>query len=273
MLKVSGLYVYPIKSLGGIALKSAQVTSRGLEHDRRWMLVDEHNRFLSQREIPEMALLHVEINKDCLLVTHRQQPEKMIYIPFLFDAKKQAVCTIWDDECVCEFINVKIDDWFTAVLKQKCSLVYMPFTSKRQVDQRYAEPGNINSFADGFPMLLIGQASLDDLNNRLIEAVLMNRFRPNIVFTGGEAFQEDQMQQFSINNLDFFGVKPCVRCPIITINQESGIAGKEPLKTLSDYRKKNNKIYFGQNLIHENEGIISLDDEIIIKKFNPEKLI
>jgi len=273
MLKVSGIYVYPIKSLGGISLKSAQVTSRGLEHDRRWMLVDEQNRFLSQREIPEMASLQVEINKDCLAVTHQQQPEKMVYIPFLFDAKKEAICTVWDDECICEFIDSKIDDWFSAVLKRKCHLVYMPFTTKRQVDQRYAQPENITSFSDGYPTLLIGQASLEDLNSKLNEAVPMDRFRPNIVFTGGEAFQEDQMQYFTINNLDFFGVKPCARCSVITIDQESGTAGKEPLKTLSGYRKRNNKIYFGQNLIHQDEGTISLNDELIIKELKPEKFI
>ncbi len=273
MLKISGLFVYPIKSLGGIALSKAQVTVCGLNHDRRWMLVDGNNRFLSQREVPKMALLYVEITANGLVVMHRQQPEEFVNIPFLFDAKETVVCTVWDDECEAEFVDTEIDSWFTRVLGLKCRLVYMPATTRRLVDQRYALPEHITSFTDAFPFLMIGQASLDELNGRLKEPVLMDRFRPNIVFTGGEAFQEDQMQQFTINKLNFYGVKPCARCPVVTVDQASGIAGKEPLKTLAGYRKKNNKVYFGQNLIHDGEGTISINDELIIKKLKPEKFI
>jgi uncharacterized protein YcbX len=273
MLKISGLFVYPIKSLGGISVNSAQVTSRGLKHDRRWMLVDENNRFLSQREIPEMALLYVEITNNGLLVMHRQQPEDFINIPFLFDANETALCTIWDDTCLAEFVNDEIDRWFTEMLHVKCRLVYMPVSARRQVDQRYARADHITSFADAFPMLLIGQASLDNLNNRLDEAVPMDRFRPNIVFIGGDPFLEDQMQHFSIGNINFYGVKPCARCSVITIDQEYGTVGKEPLKTLSGFRKKNNKVYFGQNLIHEGQGTINLNDELKVLELRPEKFI
>ncbi|MGI4750150.1 MAG: MOSC domain-containing protein [Janthinobacterium lividum] len=273
MLKISGLFVYPIKSLGGISLNKAQVTSRGLEHDRRWMLVDENNRFLSQREIPEMALLYVELTPKGLLVMHRKKAEEFIAIPFLFDANEEAICTIWDDECQAEFVDTEIDKWFTRILKIKCRLVYMPKNSKRMVDQQYAEPGQITSFSDAYPFLLAGEASLEDLNSRLKEPVLMDRFRPNIVFSGGEAFQEDQMAEFQIGDLHFYGVKPCARCPVITIDQESGISGKEPLKTLAIYRKKNNKVYFGQNLVHEGDGSLSIGDELVIKELKPEKFI
>ena len=273
MLKISGLFVYPIKSLGGIALNKAQVLSRGLEHDRRWMLVDEQNRFLSQREIPQMALLYVEITPKGLLVMHRHQPEEFVAVPFLFDAKEEAVCTIWDDECLAEFVDSEIDKWFTEMLQVKCRLVYMPVSTLRQVDQQYAQPGQITSFADAYPVLIVGQASLDELNSRLKEAIPMDRFRPNIVFTGGEPFQEDRMQYFNIGKVNFHGVKPCARCQVITIDQESGVAGKEPLKTLSAYRKKNNKVYFGQNLLHEGEGAISIGDELVVKKLKSEKSI
>lgn len=273
MLKISGLFVYPIKSLGGISLNKAQVTNRGLDHDRRWMLVDENKRFLSQREIPKMALLDVDINEKGLTVMHREKPEEFISVPFLFDAKEAAICSIWDDTCLAEFVDHQIDSWFSDMLDTKCRLVYMPVTARRQVDQQYARPDQITSFADAFPVLTIGQASLDELNKRLPKAVPMDRFRPNIVFTGGEPFLEDQMQHFRIGKLNFYGVKPCARCSVITIDQETGIAEKEPLKTLSDYRKKNNKIYFGQNLIHEGEGIIRVNDEIRIEKLRPEKFI
>ena len=273
MLKISGLFVYPIKSLGGISLNKAQVTSRGLEHDRRWMLVDEHNRFLSQREIPEMALLYVELTPNGLLVMHKKMPEEFISVPFLFDANEEAVCTIWDDECQAEFVDTEIDKWFSRVLKLKCRLVYMPKNSKRLVDQRYAGPGQITSFADAYPFLIVGDASLQDLNNRLQKPVPMDRFRPNIVFSGGEAFQEDQLAHFQIHELQFYGVKPCARCPVINLDQESGVSDKEPIKTLAGFRKKNNKIYFGQNLLHQGEGSISLGDEIIIKDLRSEKFI
>lgn len=273
MLKISGLFVYPIKSLGGIALNSVQVTTRGLKHDRRWMLVDGQNRFLSQRELPEMALLYVEITNNGLLVMHRQQPEEFINIPFLFDSKETALCTIWDDTCLAEFVNSAVDQWFSDMLQVKCRLVYMPDDAKRQVDQRYARADHITSFADAFPILIVGQASLDELNERLDEFVPMDRFRPNIVFTGGEPYLEDQMQSFYINNINFFGVKPCARCPVVGIDQEYGTVGKEPLKTLSGYRKKNNKVYFGQNLIYEGQGLISVDDEIRVKELRPEKFI
>lgn len=273
MLKISGLFVYPIKSLGGIALNKAQVTERGLEHDRRWMLVDENNRFLSQREIPQMALLYVELTPNGLVVMHRQQPEEFIAVPFLFDAKEEAVCTIWDDQCDAEFVDSEIDNWFTKVLQVKCRLVYMPANTKRIVDQQYANSNHITSFADAFSFLMVGDASLDELNSRLEKPVPINRFRPNIVFSGGKPFQEDQMQHFQIKGINFYGVKPCARCPVITIDQENGVTEKEPLKTLSAYRKKNNKVYFGQNLIHDGEGIISIGDEIKIEKLNPEKFI
>ncbi len=122
MLKISGLFIYPIKSLGGISLNKAQVTSRGLEHDRRWMLVDRNNRFLSQREIPEMALLYAELTPNGLLVMHRKKPEEFIAIPFLYEANEEAVCSIWDDECLAEFVDKAIDQWFTRILKIKCRL-------------------------------------------------------------------------------------------------------------------------------------------------------
>ncbi|RYY30282.1 MAG: MOSC domain-containing protein [Sphingobacteriaceae bacterium] len=273
MLKISGLFIYPIKSLGGISLKKATVTERGLEHDRRWMLVDAQNRFLSQREIHEMALLYVELTPKGLLVMHKKKPEEFIAIPFLFDANEEAVCTVWDDECQAEFVDTEIDKWFTRILKVKCRLVYMPKNSKRLVDQRYAKPDQITSFSDAYPFLLAGEASLKELNSRLTEPVLMDRFRPNIVFTGGEAFLEDELSQFQINELNFYGVKPCARCPVINIDQESGVSGKEPTKTLAGYRKKNHKIYFGQNLVHDGEGSIGIGDELVIKEIKPEKFI
>ncbi len=130
----------------------------------------------------------------------------------------------------------------------------------------YALNNDITNFSDGYPVLIIGQASLDDLNSRLSERLPMNRFRPNIVFTGGTPFQEDEMLHFKINGLDLYCVKPSARCVVTTTNQETGVTGKEPLKTLASYRSKNNKVYFGQNVLVKGEGKINVGDKIEIMR-------
>ena len=157
------------------------------------------------------------------------------------------------------------DEWFSRMLSLPCRLVYMPESSQRKVDPNYAH-GEITSFSDGYPLLLIGQASLDDLNNRLAQKITMERFRLNIVFTGGAPYEEDEMAAFNIAGITFYGVKPCARCVIPTIDLSTGEKGKEPLKTLSGYRQRNNKIYFGQNLLFRNAGPahISLGDAITL---------
>jgi uncharacterized protein YcbX len=146
----------------------------------------------------------------------------------------------------------------------------MPDATHRYVDSRYAHHKEITSFSDGYPLLLIGQASLDDLNSRLATPLPMNRFRPNMVFNGGTPFLEDSMAAFSINGITFFGIKPCARCVMTTIDQQTAQAAKEPLKTLSTYRMKNNKIHFGQNLLYQGNGVISLGHAITIHE---EKLV
>jgi uncharacterized protein YcbX len=148
------------------------------------------------------------------------------------------------------------------MLTLPCRLVYMPEDAQRKVDPNYAHGEEITSFSDGFPLLLIGQASLDDLNSRLSQPITMERFRPNIVFTGGIPYQEDEMATFDIAGIRFYGVKPCARCVITTIDILTGEKGKEPLKTLSKYRQRDNKLYFGQNCLHQSGGQIAVGDVI-----------
>ncbi len=268
MLQVSGLYIYPIKSLSGISLSSAKVTVMGLAHDRRWMLIDENNRFISQREVIQMVWLKVSIEPNALKVTDSRN-NTFIHIPFLKQLPGETITvTIWDDTCEAELVSKDADKWFSNALGINCRLVYMPDNSRRMVDQKYAPDDTITSFSDGYPSLLIGQASLDDLNNRLAAPILMDRFRPNIVFTGGLPYEEDLIGNFTINGVDFCGVKLCARCVLTTVDQFSGIKGKEPLKTLATYRLKNKKILFGQNLIHNDEGIISIGDELVVNSHN-----
>ena len=264
MLTVSELYIYPIKSLGGIALNSASLIERGFEHDRRWMLVDADNRFLSQREINTMALLKVQLAEQGLLITNINKPGEQLLVPFEPTITETEMVEVWSSRCRGQRVSDEVDAWFSKQLGFACKLFYMPNTTHLYVDGRYAHNKEITAFSDGYPLLLIGQASLDDLNSRLEEPLPMNRFRPNIVFTGGTPFQEDYMKLFEINGITFFGVKPCARCVMTTINQQTGEKAKEPLKTLSTYRLKNKKILFGQNLLHQGTGIISVGDTITI---------
>lgn len=271
MLHISALYIYPIKSLPGISVGQARLLPTGLEYDRRWMLVDEGNMFLSQRTLPEMTQLRVAIRDGHLEVTHRST-KQTINIPIQNSYSGEfAEVTIWDDTCRAEFVNAETDKWFSNSLGIKCRLVYMPDDIRRIVDQRYAPGDNITSFSDGYPLLLIGQASLDDLNSRLDTPIPMNRFRPNIVFAGGKPFDEDVMNDIRIGNVSLHGVKPCARCPVPAIDQETGERGKEPLKTLAKYRAKNNKIYFGQNLVHGGCGILSVGDTITVESHHTDE--
>lgn len=265
-MQVSELFIYPIKSVGGISVKTATVTDRGLQYDRRWMLIDENNRFMSQREFHQMAAIKTEIVSDGLLVTHNQQ-ETSFLIPFTPQQSDLLDVTVWDDTCQGQLVSEEADKWFSKVLNKHCRLVYMPDESHRPTDPRYAE-GYETSFSDGYAILLIGQASLDDLNSRLASPVKMDRFRPNIVFTGGEPFSEDGMHTFTINGVTFHGVKLCARCVMITIDQQTLQMGKEPTKTLASYRFKNNKILFGQNITHDNTGIINIGDELVIEELH-----
>lgn len=264
MLTVSELYIYPVKSLGGIALDKATLADRGFEHDRRWMLVDADNRFLSQREVNAMALLKVQITGEGLLIRNIGVPGEQLLAPFQPAFTETEMVTVWSNHCRAQRVSAEADAWFSQQLGLPCKLVYMPDSTRRYVDGRYAHNKEITSFSDGYPLLMIGQASLDDLNSRLETPLPMNRFRPNIVFTGGTAFQEDYMKHFEINGIPFFGVKPCSRCVMTTIDQQTAEKAKEPLKTLSSYRMKNKKVLFGQNVLHQGTGVVSIGDTITI---------
>ncbi len=262
MLSISHLYVYPIKSLGGIELNSASLTDRGIEHDRRWMLVDEDHRFLTQREFPQMALLRTAIHANELTVYEKGNEAGKISVNLYPRGSELTKVEIWDDVCNAIEISSEANVWFSKKLNMSCKLMYMPDESKRKVDMDYALNNEITGFSDAYPLLMIGQASLDDLNSRLEKPVQMNRFRPNIVFTGGAAFEEDTMQHFQISGIDLYAAKPCARCVVTTTDQETGSTAKEPLKTLASYRTGNNKVYFGQNILYKNEGMIKVGDEL-----------
>jgi len=261
MLTLSEINIYPIKSLAGISLQSSVVEERGLKYDRRWVLVDDTNTFFTQRDFPEMALINVEIEKDGLKLQHKRKNIELLRVPFNFDHSKKDKVVIWDDSVEGEFYNKIIDEWFSDILGIKCHLVKMPESTKRIVDETYAKNKTV-SFADGYPFLIIGQSSLDNLNSRMEVPLPMNRFRTNFVFTGGQPFEEDRWKKFKIGEIIFEAVKPCARCVITTTNQETAERLHEPLLTLSKYRKFDNKVMFGMNLICESIGQIKVGDKI-----------
>lgn len=266
LLALSEIWIYPIKSLGGIALQSASVKKKGLQYDRRWMLIDQHGVAMTQRSIPEMALFKVRMEKERITIDFRQSGRTISSA--ILEGGSPATgpgttASVWDDKVHVLEVNSEISGWFSRHLKIPCRLVAFPEKNPRPVDPRYSIPNEHVSLADASPFLIIGQKSLDDLNAKLPEPVPMNRFRPNFVFTGGTPFIEDTWKDVSIGTLRFVAVRKTDRCILPTIDQETGTKGAEPLKTLSTYRKIDNKVYFGQNMVSFDEGKIAVGDRII----------
>ncbi len=260
ILKVSEINIYPVKSLGGIAMQSATVMKKGLEHDRRWMLMDEDNIFLTQRIHTKMALFRMGFANNGFRVSFDGQ---QIDIPHTFEGDPVRA-KIWDDDVTVQEVSARHSEWFSKNLGINCKLVAFPEQNERPVDIKYRVADDHVSLADAYPLLICGQNSLNDLNERLEVPVPMNRFRPNIVFTGGDPFEEDTWSRFTLGSLNFAGVKPSKRCVLITVDQETGVKGTEPLVTLSKFRRRDNGVYFGQNIIPTTTGQISIGDEIII---------
>lgn len=264
-LTIQDLYIYPIKSLAGIRISEAKVEEKGFELDRRWMLIDEEGQFLSQRTFPQMALLKVEVEAESLKVYHISSPTDFVRIPHNEEGEEISSVTVWDDVMPARLVDYEIDEWFAKALGINVRLVKMPISTERKVDPRYAVNGESVSFADGMPYLLIGQKSLEDLNSKLDETIPMNRFRPNIVFSGGEPFIEDSFGGIQIGDVQMKVVKPCARCVMTTVDQETGVKNAEPLKTLATYRKVGNKILFGQNVVALSNGIIKVGDKLTVE--------
>ncbi len=269
MISISKIFVYPIKSLGGFSVNTAQLTSRGLQYDRRWLLIDENNVGLTQREFAKMAILQTVLLENGIEVFNKHNTALKSFVPFNFTASETITVKIWDGFCLAQVVSEELNNWFSTQLNTNCKLVYMPDNSLRKVDANFAvSEDNITSFSDGYPILLASQQSLDVLNNKLETPLDFDRFRPNIVVDGLNAYEEDEITEFEINSQKFYGVKPCSRCVVTTINQQTTEKGKEPLKTLATYRSINNKIKFGQNVIGPKSGSIKIGDSVHVLKKN-----
>ena len=250
MVRIASLYVYPVKSCRGIELEASRLLETGLEHDREWMIVTPEGRFLTQREEPRLAL--VEVSLDARRLRLACADRGGIDVPL--DRQGAAVeVVVWRDHCRALDQGDDVAEWLGGVLGRKVRLVRFDPNGRRRCDPAWT--GDVvahSQFADGFPLLAISRASLDDLNARLPQPLPVNRFRPNLVLDGLPAYGEDRMGDLVADGLCLRAVKPCTRCTITTTDQQTGtVDGEEPLRTLKTYRwdRRLHGIAFGQNVI------------------------
>ncbi|MEZ4827210.1 MAG: MOSC domain-containing protein [Bacteroidia bacterium] len=261
-MTISEIFIYPIKSLGGISLQKVMITDRGPQYDRRWMLVDNHNRFLSQRKFPEMALIQPEIREDEMVIFHKTRDIPPLIVPLSPEGKDVLNTSVWEMECPTVAVSAFADAWFSDVLKTDCRLVYMPDESRVPVAEKHQRAGEITSLSDGLPFLLTSHASLDYLNSLMENPVPMDRFRSNFVFSGGVPYAEDNWKKIKIGEVIFYPVTRRGRCAMTNVNQTTGAREKEPFHTLSIYRNTGDKVVFGMGMIHEGGGAVSIGDKV-----------
>lgn len=260
---VSGLFVYPVKSCAGTAVQVAELGRRGILHDREFMVVNPDGHFLSQRELPRLALVRPTRTTDALALTAPGMP-RLVLSPYVDGDRRQV--SVWHDQVGAIDQGPAVADWLSTYLTAPCRLVRQADDAFRPVSAEFAtHSGDEVSFADGYPLLLISEESLADLNMRLDSPLPMDRFRPNVVVRGaGTPYAEDTWRQVSISGVSFSLVKACARCAITTTDQHTAQRGSEPLATLATYRRVARGVLFGQNLIHHGRGSLRVGDRIRI---------
>ena len=248
-ITLSKLMIYPLKSCAGINLQSAHTSPFGLQYDRRWMLVDANGVMLTQRQHPRMCLIQPRLDNGQLSLSAPAMNDLQVA-----RGTVSMSVSVWEDQCNALDCGDTAANWLSEFMGLPTRLVYFPEDEIRQVDLNYAQPGDITAFSDGFPYLLISQASLDALNSRLQAPVEMRRFRPNLVVEGCEAFAEDQWQTLLMGDVQFRRVKPCGRCVIPSIDPDSAEKNPEVVRTLASFRKSGKRVLFGQNLTASGSG-------------------
>jgi uncharacterized protein YcbX len=251
-LRLEEIWVYPVKGAGGISVSQWPLDELGLAHDRRWMVADGEGQFRSQRTDPSLCRVAPSIVGNTLRLDAPNMPS--LTLPLEGPEGPVREVRIWSDDVQAR-ASREGSEWFAAFLSGPCTLVYLPDVAARACDPRIAR-GSRFGFADAFPLLLVSLESLADLNSRLESPVPMNRFRPNLVVGAGASYAEDNWTDFRVDGLEFRAVKPCVRCVVTTVDQTTGETGKEPLRTLSTYRRGENGVTFGQNVVHLERGTI-----------------
>jgi len=252
------LIVYPVKSCRGVSLPSRELEPAGLAGDRRYAL-SQGGAFISQRTHPRLSLVTTELSDAEILLGSPGMPP--LSLPSALVKGPRACVSIWRD-LVETIEHTGGSRWFSELLGEQVKLHFLEAERLRAVNRARSRPGDRVGFADGYPLLLIGQASLDALNARLEHPIPMSRFRPNLVISGGEAHAEDQLTTFRIGGVPFENAKLCDRCVVTTVDESTGRPGKEPLKTLAAYRKWEGAVWFGTNCIHRSLGRLSVGDTV-----------
>lgn len=260
---LQAINLYPVKALQGLSLSSAEVTGLGLEKDRRWMVTDAQGRFVSQRSHPQMATIETGFENGHVILQAPGRPRFCLEEP---DGQARLEVQIWDDLVAAAEGPAAASEWFSETLESPCRLAFMDKNTQRPIVSPRVEEGHLVSFADGYPLLVASQASLDFLNAKLEVPIPMDRFRANLIITDCEPHAEDTWPRFRIGQAIFKGVKPCSRCSVPTVDQTSGkvSADQEPLKTLATYRRQGTGVMFGMNLVVEKPGKIQTGDIVEI---------
>ena len=255
-MRLSALYRYPLKSGQGESLQQITLDKLGLDGDRRWMLVDEASgRFLTQRAVAQMSQLSALYNeRGGLTLSAPGHSAIDVALPGA-DAELRGV-TIWRDTLRVPDAGAAAAAWVSDFVGKPTRLVQVPLERARATEAGYGKDDDQVAFADGFPLLLIGQASLEDLSLRVGRPLEMLRFRPNLVIEGSSAYAEDGWKRVRIGDIEFRLVKPCARCILTTIDPQTGerSADREPLATLQQYRAQEEGAMFGQNLVNDSDG-------------------
>ena len=265
MPTVSALYVYPLKSARGVPMDVLELDDRGPRMDRRWMTVDDQGQFLSQRRIPTLALISPHPTREGLLLSAPGMPPLLVREPDDAPGAPAIEGHVYGGACRVLLANPAASAWLTRFLGLSARLVFQPESTVLPMSPEYN--GSLRdrrriALTDGSPLLLIGQASLDDLNCRLETPVPMNRFRPNVVLQGTAPYEEDDWVSIVIGDVAFEVSRACIRCVTTTIDQATGEKGVEPLRTLATYRRAGSGVNFGQNLSHHAPGVIRVGDAV-----------
>lgn len=272
MLRVSGIFIYPVKSCRGLAVASAAVDDLGVAGDRRFLVVDETGKFLTQRTNARMALITTALDVDRLTLSAEGAGAVSVARAPDHAAPLRSV-TVWKHSGLqAEDCGAEAAQWLSDFLGQRCTLVRIGPAFARDVLKRAGRPGDCFSFADGSPVLVTGEASLADLNDRILERggepVPMDRFRANIVVSGGAPFAEDEWPRVRIGDVVLRAAGKSDRCIVTTTDQLTGERGKEPLRTLATFRRdpvEPASVYFGANFINESKrGTVRVGDEVVV---------
>ncbi|NKI17204.1 MOSC domain-containing protein [Spongiibacter sp. KMU-166] len=260
-LVVTAVYRYPVKSLAAAPCDALTVDEWGPSGDRRWLVVDDHGRFVTQRQLPKMCRIYAQVQGRQLLLRDLDDGASIV-IEQPEANGSLTTATVWRDQVESRDAGDEVAQWLSDRLGRRLRLFHLPAQVHRQVDLDYAPAGVRVSYADGFPFLICHGASLRFLQQELGRPLDMQRFRPNIVIDGAEAFAEGGWRSLAINGVEFDLVKPCSRCAIPTIALESGEKEADVFPLLRKFCQTDSGVIFGQNAIHRGSGVIGVGDVV-----------